>query len=109
MKQRKVTENSEPVRVYEKIKSHAEYCKIRIHNAPGGYSFSISVMVKWQGFGTPYMGGYPECVFDTEKSALAGAVKYIRSMTCCERNYTPEQKEIIEKMLPSIEQDEFNF
>jgi hypothetical protein len=95
------------IRTYIKRISAAESCSIEIYLVPGGYSFAASVMVKWQGFGSPCMADKPEYVFSTKEKALEGAVKYIRYITGNCHNYTPEQKKVVEKMLPNVEQKDF--
>jgi hypothetical protein len=93
------------LKTYRKEKGY-ESVEIETYAVKEGFSFGVSVMVKWQGFlvacpghcgGEVINGAY---IFRTEKEALRGAVKYIREITGNDHNYTPAHKAVIEKLLP---------
>jgi hypothetical protein len=100
------------IKTYRKEKG-PETVEIKTYSVKGGYSFGVYVFVKWQGFGVRcpgHCGGRVinnNYIYRTESEALRGAAKYIINAIERDHNYTPENKAVIEKLLPDTEPDLF--
>ncbi|MDR2097678.1 MAG: hypothetical protein LBP37_04080 [Spirochaetaceae bacterium] len=104
--------NAVEIKTYEKSKG-PESVKITIYAVREGYSFGVSVMVKWQGFTVMLPGHYggkvinSAYIFKTEHDALKGSVKYIKDVIRHDRNYTAQHKNVIDKLLPDTTESLF--